>query len=184
VSGNLVIHKRRQHTGHFNQIMKKKETRVFDYLTMAGFCFEREVYISYQCFDTNKSYSRIDAVFEFPSRNLRVLLEIDETQHDGYGVACDVRRMNDTALAIRLAGIDANILWVRFNPDAYSIDGDRVRTPWADRVATLVDILNTFQPSKPMEIMYMYYNTVEGVPAICGDVEYARDIVDCVSCIF
>jgi len=53
-----------------------------------------------------------------------------------------------------------------------------------DRVAALANLLTSFNPSKPMEIMYMYYDTVEGVPAICGDVEYARDIVDCVSCIF
>jgi len=183
-SSHLSSHIRTMHTGHFNQIMKKKETRVFDYLTTAGFCFERELYISYNCFDTNKASSRIDAVLEFPSRDLRVLLEIDETQHDGYGVACDVRRMNDTALAIRLAGIGANILWVRFNPDAYSVDGQRVRTPWADRVVALADILNTFQPSKPMEVMYMYYDTLGDMPAICGDTDYDQTIASGVSCIF
>jgi len=172
------------HTGYFSQIMKKKETRVFDYLTTAGFCFEREVYISYNCFDTNRKSSRIDAVFEFPGRNLRVLLEVDETQHDGYPIACDVRRMNDTGSAIRLAGTDANLLWVRFNPDAYSVDGERVRTPWVDRVAALGNILTAFQPSKSMEIMYMYYDTVDGVPAICSNVEYDLTIAGCVTCIF
>jgi len=174
-----------EHSGHFNQIIKKKETRVFDYLTAAGFCFDREVKITYSCFDTDKSFSRIDAVLEYPERDLCVLLEIDETQHEGYPIALEVRRMNDTALAIRLgASTDANLLWVRFNPDAYRVDGERVRTPWVDRVAALANLLTSFNPSKPMEIMYMYYDTVEGVPAICGDVEYARDIVDCVSCIF
>jgi len=104
-SGNISSHVRAMHATHHQRIMKKKETRVCNYLTEAGFCLEREIVISYKCFDTNKSFSKIDAVLEYPGRDLRVLLEVDETQHKcdkNYGIACDVRRMNDTGLAIRL----------------------------------------------------------------------------------
>ena len=184
--GNMSRHVRAMHSKHYKRIMKKKENRVCTYLTTAGFCLEREIHVAYSCFDTDKSFSRIDAVLEYPGRDLRVLLEVDETQHDGYTIACDVRRMNDTALAIRLAGTDASLLWVRFNPDAYSVDGERVRTPWVDRAAALATLLRTFEPreSGAMEIVYMYYDTVAGMPAICSAAEYDPSMAAGVSCIF
>jgi len=57
---------------------------------------------------------------------------------------------------------------VRFNPDAYHVDGELVRKPWVERAAALATLIRTFVPRKPptMEIVYMYYDTVAGKPAI------------------
>ena len=188
-TGNISSHVKAMHADHYQRIMKKKETRVCNYLTEAGFCLEREIVISYKCFDTNKSCSKIDAVLEYPGRDLRVLLEVDETQHKcdkNYGIACDVRRMNDTGLAIRLAGTEATLLWVRFNPDAYCVDGELVRKPCVERAAALATLIRTFVPRErgSMEIVYMYYDTVAGKPAICSNAEYDQGIAAGVSCIF
>jgi len=35
-----------------------------------------------------------------------------------------------------------------------------------------------------MEIVYVYYDTVAGMPAICSAAEYDPSMAACVSCIF
>jgi len=75
---------------------------------------------------------------------------------------------------------------VRFNPDAYRVDGELVRKPWVERAAALATLIRTFVPRKPptMQIVYMYYDTVAGKPAICSNAEYDPSIAAGVSCIF
>ena len=116
--------------------------------------------------------SCIDAVLEFPDRDLRVLLEVDETQHEGYPVGCELSRMMDSTACIRMGGDTRNLLWLRFNPDAYQVDGVSERTPKVDRYKHLEHVLRTYTPTRAMAVMYLYYSTEDGVPCVMQDPEY------------
>jgi hypothetical protein len=143
------------------------------------------VHISFRCvLDTPTAFSRIDAVIYLPSRNLRILLEIDEEQHKGYPAGCDVVRMNNTGACIRVSGEQANLLWVRFNPDAYTVDGVTRRTRTADRHAALLRTIETHVPGQGMEVVYMYYDTAGGVPCVLSEPDYPEVFKACVKSIY
>ena len=151
------------------------------YLTSMGIEFDEEVHISYRCIDaTSKKFSRIDVVIDIPARNLRILLEIDETQHDADAWGCDVVRMNDTTACVRMSGDTFNLLWLRFNPDAYKVDGVTARTRTVDRHAALKRVIDTYVPTRYMAVMYMYFDTERGVPCLLSHPEYPESFKDCV----
>jgi hypothetical protein len=120
-SGALKSHYHSQHTEEGQKRKKKKEEAVKRFLRKDGFDFDFESQIDFKCVDADskKNYSRLDVVFEYPERDLRVILEIDEKQHQesSYSVSCDVARMMDTTASIRASGEMAKLLWIRFNPD-------------------------------------------------------------------
>jgi len=176
--------------------IKKKEERVFKYLKEEKFCFKRELYVPFiSLADTDSKFAKIDGVFDYPARNLSIMLEVDERQHEsgaansvnrGNAVARDSKRMNNVTRVIRAGGNEAHLLWVRFNPDAYRVDDVLKRTPWANRAAALTHLINTFEPKpgQTMSIRYMYYNTLNGMPVICSDVEYDETFLPIVLCVF
>jgi hypothetical protein len=162
------------HTKEWTQERKKKENDVMRYLTSVGLKFDREAHISYSCIDdTLKKFSRIDAVLDFPERDLRVLLEVDETQHDGNMVSCELARMVDSTRCIRMGGETRNLLWLRVNPDAYQVDGVTVRTLKVDRYKHMEHVIRTYTPTQAMAVMYLYYSLEDGVPCVMGDPDYA-----------
>jgi hypothetical protein len=184
-SGNRNKHVESHHTKEGQARKKKKEARVLKFLKQAGIECDTEVHISFRCvLDTPTAFSRIDAVIYLPSRNLRILLEIDEEQHKGYPAGCDVVRMNNTGACIRVSGEQANLLWVRFNPDAYTVDGVTRRTRTADRHAALLRTIETHVPGQGMEVVYMYYDTAGGVPCVLSEPDYPEVFKACVKSIY
>jgi hypothetical protein len=180
-SGNLKSHVESHHTKEGQARKKKKEARVLKFLKDAGIECDTEVHISFRCvLDTPTAFSRIDAVIYLPSRNLRILLEIDEDQHKGYPAGCDVVRMNNTGACIRVSGEEANLLWIRFNPDAYTVDGVTQRTRIVDRHAALLRTIETHVPGQGMEVVYMYYDMAGGVPCVLSEPDYPAEFKTCV----
>ena len=143
------------------------------YLTSVGLGYDRETHISYSCIDdTSKKFSRIDAVLEFPERNLCVLLEVDEDQHAGNPVSCELARMMDSTACIRLGGETRNLLWLRLNPDAYQVDGVTTRTLRVDRYKHMEHVIRTYTPTQDMAVMYLYYSSEHGSPCVMDDPDY------------
>ncbi len=151
---------------------KKQEQIVADALLADGFLFQREVRINYNCFQADKKFARLDFVLEMPSK--RVVLEVDEFQHkkESYNVSCDASRMTDVMSALACEGNERPTMWIRFNPDAYTVDGVPVRTRRKDRLKSLCALLRD-APSRPLQIVYCFYDTVGGVPAITLDNAYS-----------
>ena len=150
---------------------KKEEEAVADFLS--GFVFQREVHISYCCLDQdsleNKRSARLDFVIELPTH--RVILEVDENQHksETYNVACDVARMTHVMGAIACTG-ERPTTWIRFNPNAYAVDGVTQKKPKLERYQALEKMIR--QPVEGTKVVYMYYDTQEGQPVVTLDVAY------------
>jgi hypothetical protein len=173
-SGNLKTHFKSMHTREGQQRHKKTENHVMKFLDSVGISYDREVHISYSCIDdTSKKSCRIDAVIECPERNLRILLEVDEYQHCAYPVSCELAKMMDSTACMRLGGETHKLLWLRFNPDAYQVDGSTVKTLKIDRYKQLEHVIRTHVPEKDMEVMYLYYSTQDGFPCVISDIEYS-----------
>jgi uncharacterized Zn-finger protein len=173
----LKSHYQSQHTKKGQQRRKRKEEAVKRFLRGDGFDFESEVQIGFTCADADskKTCSKLDVVFDVPERDLRVILEIDEEQHrnSSYSVSCDVARMMDTTASIRASGEMAKLLWIRFNPDGFKIDGKTCPTPKSERYRKLADVVRTYVPHQDLAVMYLFYDMDEMRPTLLDDPEYS-----------
>jgi hypothetical protein len=154
---------------------KKEEQKVTQLLQDAGLVFQAEVHIHYRCIDSDaKRFARLDFVLELPHK--RVILEVDERQHKDvtYEVSCDLSRMCFVMSAI---ACDQNVrptVWIRFNPNGFTVDGvgQRVsRKRKNDRLLALIQDTVVFEGTR---LIYMYYDydTQKGLPTICQDPAY------------
>lgn len=169
-SSNLKYHKEAQHTAAGAQRQKRREEHLSQALRAAGVLVgERDHYISFECL--SGTFARVD--FIVVKETHVVLLECDEAQHRHYTTGCDVRRMLDVAAAIRASGDERKLLWLRFSPDAFRVDGVLQKVLRRDRYAQLVRVIETYMPALPMEIAYHHYDTVDGLPAVLAEFDPA-----------
>ena len=136
--------------------------------------FERERRISYECITSDhKKFARLDFLIERPDK--RVILEIDERQHKdvGYEIKCDLSRMTYVMAAIACTDNVRPTLWIRFNPNGYSVDGYPVRTRKKAKYAKLLSVIKDTKPLDGTQVIYMYYDTEGGFPVICKDSSYS-----------
>lgn len=93
-----------------------------------------------------------------------IFLEVDENQHrfGEYFVACDMKRMSHVMQALAIEGNTLPIVFVRYNPPGFKVDGTTRRTFRKDREARLLRWLSDHESntSKPLQIVYMYYDTL------------------------
>ena len=61
--------------------------------------------------------------------------------------------------------------FIRYNPDAYKVDGVKQKTLQRDRQAALLKILNT-PPEQQFSVSYLFYDRTDALPDVCLDVEY------------
>ena len=82
-----------------------------------------------------KKSCRIDFIFNV-GNGIYVFLEMDEFQHrfgymqgDGAAISCDAKRVANvhTSLTLELGDGAPKVFWLRFNPDAWHVDGELVR---------------------------------------------------------
>src|SRR3990167_7302004 len=120
---HLARHKQCWHTVDGIQRKKRRENALMECL-QEHYTVDREQKINYSCFETQKKFARADGVIYLG--NLTVIVECDEDQHKFYNdsVSCEVARMNNvnTALLCSGNGADLKILWLRVNPDGFSVD--------------------------------------------------------------
>lgn len=63
---------------------------------------------------------RPDYILYLP--NHVIILEVDENQHKGYDNECEASRLNEISTALN----DVHTIYIRFNPDKYTLNGQRV----------------------------------------------------------
>jgi C2H2 type zinc finger protein len=157
---------------------KREEARVRKVLEKAGLSFTDQHTVDFMCTGPDRDGDRafIDFLVEVrdPAGKLVgfVFLEVDERQHEWYTVQCEVRRMADVQLSLALAENTFPIMFIRYNPNAYRVDGKAVRLTKEEREKRLVDYLRSVSFSQPFAVTYMYYDVLEGVPAVIDDPSY------------
>ena len=169
-AGNLATHKRCWHTVIGIQRKKKRENALMECL-QEHYTVDREQQINNSCFESQKKFARVDGVIYLG--NLTVIVECDEHQHKFYNdsVSCEVARMNNvnTALLCSGNGADLKILWLRVNPDGFTVDGVRRKVKQSEKFARVVDVIGRYQKDGfegQVGVIYMFYDMEGSVPSI------------------
>lgn len=134
--------------------------------------------------DVNNSYARIDFVILMHGHV--IFLEVDEHQHNfGYGpISCDMRRMSKIVESLFIEGNTLPIIFIRYNPNSFIVDDVHVSCLKRDRENTLIDIIsdsssNIYENNRSLKILYMYYDTTDGVANVVSSNEYNPMMVSC-----
>ena len=94
--------------------------------------------------------------FVWDAQTHKVVLEVDEHQHDDRDPSCEVVRMKNLTYALGMP-----IYWIRYNPDGMTSIREHARKHWL--LSTLKDAMRS-APKTPQEfcrLVYMFYdNTV------------------------
>ncbi len=172
-------HIARMHNSVYVARRKTQEERVRKALLAAGWNevfargnvppvggFVREYPISFRCegMDAATVNARIDFVLSLPGG--LVFLEVDENQHlYGYGglVSCDLKRMSQVMQALATEAQNdpdavPDVFWLRYNPNAWHIDGDCRRFLKDEREELMVQYLKDFESPGKMAIGYAFYD--------------------------
>jgi hypothetical protein len=170
-ANDLKQHFERNHTEQAHQRRKKKEERLFRFLTSVGYAPDRETIIQF-CGEGSKKLARLDFTIYKPDRV--VVVECDEREHDRESVLCEVTRMLDVAAQHRLRS-DLPLHFIRFNPDGYQVDGRARKPKMAERHKELV--LAIEEPATvPLSISYICYSSTAGVANVTSSDEFPPDL--------
>jgi len=183
-NGNLKKHEKALHSEQGQKRQKKEEEKIDKLFRKNEIVFDRELQVDFKCAfgnDRGQKCAKID--FTIHKGDTLFLQEIDEHEHDWYDQSCETRRMMDTYTSLLIAnpGIK-HIVWIRYNPNSFEIDEVKQKVSTKNRQQKLLEILNTYKATKPMEILYMYYSSrwsdtlQDFIPIIFDDSDYASEL--------
>ena len=167
-SDNLAVHVNRMHNNERSRVVIRREMRFRSVLEAAGFRYERNVEITFSGIrDTSHQRTRIDFQVYGRADGAVVIVEVDQYQHrdQRYSQTCERRRLLDVVMAFqinpRLAG--ARILWIRYNPDTYKVNGKRVTKLLTKREEQLTEVIKDMAlpaDGRLLTLVYMFYDSV------------------------
>lgn len=106
----------------------------------------------------------VDAAIRFPTKELLVLLEVDEDQHKDptkYTPEDEVARMSDANEVLMENDAFAHVLWVRFNTSAFMVNGEAREVHLSERVHTLYRFLEAYEATgETPGVVYLFYDRV------------------------
>lgn len=183
---NLLRHQTWCGSEQQRQSESKTEAKVAEALRVACIGFEWNTFfvrtpMASLVGESGRQHARID--FNLPvssgnsdsGSNIMLFLEVDEHQHydtvhndPWYSVECEQARMLDVQQSLVLDATRAGkeppkVVWIRYNPDAFSIDGLRVRVSTKERLASLVEVIRSLTStperiSPGLSLVYMFYD--------------------------
>jgi len=176
---NLNGHVRRAHSEKETLYVKTKEEQVCTVLTAAGIPYRREVVVSFAPIGKD-GYARIDFVL-WPDDTYRTLvLEVDEHQHTLYPMRYDPERIERIVAVRHKLGQTQPLVVVRYNPDAYRVDGMRRGLLRRDRHRILVDTLHHLRHVDVSDLIYVYYlfySTENGELTVHKDPDFPKEFL-------
>lgn len=181
ISGNLKSHIQRNHTKEGILKGKRKEQALATFLENRGFEFKREHDVRFDCIDG--TFARLDFLLQLRLKAnntaFLVALENDEGAHKNRPTSCELKRMTDVHTSLMLEGNTLPLVWVRFNCDAFTLDGDRKRVLRRDRFRALANFLRNLEMTKeahpPMSVHYLYYDSWTGKDSKKHELELFAD---------
>jgi hypothetical protein len=172
-TSDLKKHIERNHTERAHQRRKKREERLYKFLTSIGYSPDRETVVPF-CGQGSKKLARIDFLIYKTDRVVAV--ECDEREHDREPVLCEVTRMLDVAAQHRLTS-DLPLHFIRFNPDGYKVDGRAQKPKMAERHKEL--LLAIEEPlAAPLAITYICYSSTTGVADVTKSDDFPPELRD------
>jgi hypothetical protein len=139
--------------------------------------FKREKKIDFTCLDPNSTtkYAKIDFFICTPGG--LVFLEVDEQQHRfGYHaeLSCDMKRMNQvtSSLTLELGDAKPHIYWLRYNPNAWHVEGITQRVLKVEREERLMAHLAAVDLTEPLQVGYAYYDSHAGELDVLRNEDY------------
>ena len=176
---SLRVHVYYHHTIEGQSELKREEMKIVKLLDekYGKEFYKREHVIDYSCIKEG-SYSRVDFLIPYRGK-VHCILEVDERQHSTYSQMCETARMNNIVSSLRLEGNETPIVFIRYNPHAFKVNGRTRITKITERHQTLVELLETIRNSEPVQdvaIHYLFYDEDDGVPSILRSPDYFEDI--------
>jgi hypothetical protein len=121
-------------------------------------------------------------------------LEVDENQHKDYMISCETRRMTTVHESCMLDSAEPlrrmPLVFIRYNPHAFRVDGNLVKISKHEREKKLVDFLQTMsvKPSEAgeLQVRYAFYDksSLSKRPLICDDEDFPASLKSACECIF
>lgn len=184
--GDLIQHTKSHHTVEGQIKKKKEEARIIRFLETKGFDFKPQHTIDFKCLGDLRDGDRcfIDFVIMHKDENGAaglIFLEVDENQHIDYGVSCELRRMSHVASTLMLEGNTLPIVFIRYNPHLFKVDGKTVASNKKDKEASLADTMSNWIFKQPFAVHYMFYDKIGTDPAIFFDPFYNESFKELVT---
>jgi hypothetical protein len=171
--GTLKSHIYYYHTKKGQADRKRKEARICKLLKEHNIPFDPERHVSFR--SLSGTFARID--FFNKGKAACIVLEVDENQHESY--TCDLERMNKLQAVLTLEGNELPVVYIRYNPDKYTVDGNKGLTKRRDREAKLIEFIKDVIDGKfpegmnqVMAVQYMYYDTIGDNLRIWSNADY------------
>ena len=166
-ASDLKKHFERNHSERGIQRRKKREERLFKFLRSAGYAPDRETVVQF-CGTGSKKLARLD--FTIYKADRVIVVECDENGHSHEPVLCEVTRMLDVAAQHRIKS-ELPLHVIRFNPDAYTVDGWAPKPKMAERHKELT--LAIEEPvTAPLAITYVCYSSTAGVADVTSSEDF------------
>ena len=166
------------HSTEYIRNCKQEEVKVQKLLSTNDINHTREHTITYGCVnDINNTNSRVDFVIEHTDINDKfglIFLEVDEHQHNGYPISCDVSRMAKIIESLMIDGNIVPIRFLRYNPHCYSINNIKQKINQVQRHDKLIECIKTVEFNTSFSVMYLFYDMENGKPCIFDDYEYTE----------
>ena len=177
---NLKAHKQRWHTPDGAYKAVRKQQVLAKILEDAGFDFKHEHKVDTSCSveamnELESKSRRLDMIriirimHTVSSLSAIIIVECDEFQHDDRDTSCEVARMTQVNEALALEGNTLPIVWIRWNPDAFRVNGDLQKVKKKERGAQLVRLLREMEMGKAnlspgsVSILYMFYDRDDSI---------------------
>jgi hypothetical protein len=93
--------------------------------------------------------------------------------------------MNNIVSSLRLGGDETPVVFIRYNPHSFKVDGTSKRTARIERhtkICELLDRIKTTEPEDQIRVLYMYYDTVSERPVVLTDPEYFDAVKEWFAC--
>ena len=165
------------HSEEYAHKRKKQEALIAEVLTKNNILYTREHTVTYKCIsDIKKSNSRIDFVLEHRDQQGTfglIFLEVDEHQHKWNMLSCEISRMSKIIESLRVDGNMLPIRFVRYNPDAFTVNGAKMKMKQDERHRMLLQTLTATVFERPFGVKYLFYDSDENErPCVLKDSDY------------
>jgi hypothetical protein len=197
---NLLRHQEWCGSEEQTQCQSKTEKRVADALTAADISFAWNAFFVHTDVGgisdgIDRKLAKIDFRLPVENDDYYLFIEVDEHQHidtyhhndPWYTVVCEQARMLDVQQSLAMSATRSGketpkVVWIRYNPDLFTVDGITTRVMTTERLQSLINVVRTMpNPTQPLTLIYMFYDVENGRLRIENDPDFHSTMSACIS---